>query len=93
MSVAEALSPAEVAEVEAQLGLSGSPTNLPPLAGVPRVKSSGKYLVITYAELQEIKELGVPLVDFWVRVSNGSMSGRVPASKVSKWISQGYQPE
>lgn len=88
--IAEALTPEEVAEVEAQLGLSGS-SNLPPIISSGRKPSART--TITYDELLAFRELEVPLQDFYVRVSNGSLGGLVPATKVAKWIGQGYTPE
>lgn len=86
--IAEALTPEEVAEVEAQLGLSG-PSNLPPIVSSGRKPSART--TITYEELLAFRELEVPLQDFYVRVSNGKTEGLVPATKVTKWLGMGYE--
>lgn len=93
MSVfAEALTPDEVAEIESQLGLgSSSSSNLPPLLSDGR-KPSNK-LIIKYEDLLLFRELDVPLMDFWVNVTNGEFKGLVAATKVSKWLNQGYTAE
>lgn len=79
----------EVAEVEALagLGLSG---NLPPML-TPRVKSTKK-TIITYTELLELRPLGVPLDGLYVRLTNGTITGVVEASKVAKWTTSGFTP-
>ncbi len=83
MSIVETLSPAEAAEIETELGLSGSPLS-------PR---KPRKLLITYNQLLEFRTLEVPLDDFWVRVSNEASGGIVPASKVAKYTALGYTPD
>ena len=84
----ETLSPAEAAEIEAQLGLSGPP-NL--RFDVARKKSPNGKIVVTYDELKELRELEVPLLDLWIRVEQDDKNGLVPASKVEKYIMLGYR--
>lgn len=88
--IAEALTPEEVAEVEAQLGLSGF-SNLPPIVGGTR--SRANKLVITYDEVLALRELEVPLDEYWVYAANDINRGLVPATKIGKWLGLGYIAE
>lgn len=88
--IAEALTPEEVAEVEAQLGLSG-PSNLPPIVSSGRKPSART--IITYEELLAFRELEVPLEGYWVYATSDTNRGLVPATKINKWIGLGYTPE
>lgn len=88
---AEALTQEEVAAIEAELGVATSTTNLPPMIGGARKPSSNS--TISYDELLAFRELEVPLNDYWVYVTNGENRGRVPATKVNKWLGLGYTAE
>lgn len=88
--IAEALTPEEVAEVELQLGLSGS-SNLPPIVSSGRKPSART--IITYKELLAFRELEVPLDGYWVYAASDTNRGLVPATKINKWIGLGYTPE
>ena len=89
--IAEALTQEEVAEIERELGYATSTTNLPNIIGGTR--AAGNKLVISYAELLELRELEIPLDGFWVWANNEENRGLVPATKVNKWIGLGYKPE
>ncbi len=86
-AVASLLSPEETAEIERQLGLGVGPSNLP---NGPTDTLPTKKILVTLDEVREMRPLGIPLDGYFVRMTDGHVTGTVQAAMIDKWLGMGF---